>query len=308
MKSYKDIAGDGGSNIVEQVTARAAKLQARLADVKKIIAVMSGKGGVGKSSVTINLATAFASKGMRIGILDADINGPSIARMTGVQGQQLQTSPQGMQPAIGPLGVKVMSMDLFLPDAGAPVVWKAPTQRDSFTWRGMMEAAALQDLIGDTEWGSLDVLLIDLPPGTDKLPHLIDLLPRMHGTLVVTIPSEASKFIVGKSIYMAQQVLRAPVLGLIENMAGYCCPHCGRESALYPDGQIDRLAQQHDIPLLARIPFDPQVAVATDGGAPIVASSPKHRIARIFGALAQDVMKALEQREQMQSTVEGDAE
>ena len=129
----------------------------------------------------------------------------------------------GVKPALSPLGVKVMSMDLFLKDDETPVLWEAQTQKDAFTWRGTMEMSALREFLSDTEWGTLDYLLIDLPPGTDRLPNLVDLLPNLGGTVVVTIPSGVSQLVVKKSLTMAKKLLNAPVIGVVENMAAYVC-------------------------------------------------------------------------------------
>lgn len=266
MKTYKDISGDGGSNIVGQVTEQANRVKSRMASVRHIIAVMSGKGGVGKSSLTVNLAAALALQDQAVGILDADINGPSIAKMTGVKGQILQQGENGIIPPSAALNIKVMSMDLFLPDDSTPVLWNAPTQKDAYTWRGMIEAAALREFLSDTEWGVLDFLLIDLPPGADKLPNLADLLPQLAGAIVVTIPSGVSRLVVGKSIRMAKELLNTPVIGLAENMSAYICSHCGKEEALFPPGEAEEIAIEHNIPFLGKIPFDPRLALAADEG------------------------------------------
>src|SRR5258705_456863 len=165
MKRYRDIAGDGGSNIVGQVEAQQARLVARRKDVRAIVAVVSGKGGVGKSSVTANLAGAFALGGARVGVLDADLNGPTMAKMLGVRGRTLEVGPGGVEPPAGALGIRVMSMDLLLADDATPLTWDAPSQAEAHTWRGTMEANALREFLADTAWGALDMLLIDLPPG-----------------------------------------------------------------------------------------------------------------------------------------------
>ena len=266
MKTYKDITGDGGSNIVEQVIAHQDCVKARMASVRHTVAVMSGKGGVGKSSVVVNLGSALALQGYSVGILDADINGSSIARMTGVRGQSLETGETGVMPTAAARNLKVMSIDLFLRDDNMPVMWDAPTQKDAYTWRGMMEAAAIRELLSDTEWGDLDFLIIDLPPGTDKLPTMVDLLPEISGTIIVTIPSELSQFVVGKSIMVAKDLARTPVIGLIENMSMHICSQCGHEEKLFPGGIVEELAQQHGVPYLGRIPFDPRMAVCADEG------------------------------------------
>ena len=294
MKTYHDIPTDGGSNIVAQVTEQADRVQARMASVRHVIAVMSGKGGVGKSSLTVNLAAALALGQQAVGILDADINGPSIAKMTGVRGHSLHGGTTGMQPALSALGIKVMSIDLFLPQDDTPVLWDAPTQKDAYTWRGMMEMAALRELLGDTEWGALDVLLIDLPPGTDKLPNLVDLLPQLAGTIIVTIPSGVSQFVVAKSITMAKDILKTPVIGLVENMTAYVCAHCGEEEVLFPVGSVEALAEAHEVPLLGRIPFDPRLALAADEGALFVQHYPETPAALAIQHLAERVQAFLD--------------
>lgn len=266
MKTYKDIVGDGGSNIIEQVTEQGNRLSDRLSSVRHIIAVMSGKGGVGKSSLSVNLAAALAMQGNAVGIVDTDINGSSVAKMCGVQNQKSTPGADGMSPATGEMGIKVMAIDLLLADSRDPVVWDAPTQKDAFTWRGMMEAAAIRELIADTNWGELDYLLIDLPPGTDKLPNVVDILPRISGTIIVTIPSAVSQFVVGKSIKMATDILKTPVIGLIENMSAYVCPKCGTEDVLFPTGHVEKLAKEYQVPYLGKVPFDPRMAFASDEG------------------------------------------
>lgn len=266
MKKYSDIPGDGGSNIVGQVTEQVNRLQSRMASIGNIIAVMSGKGGVGKSSVTVNLASAFALAGKKIGILDADINGPSIAKMTGIRDQKPKHDTSGTIPALSQLDMKIMSMDLFLPGDSSPVLWDAPTQKDSFTWRSMMETAALREFLSDTNWGELDALFIDLPPGTDKLPNLVDLLPKISGTIIVTIPSAVSQLVVSKSIKMANGIMKTPIIGIIENMANHVCANCGHKEELYPAGNVETLAKEHDVPYLGNIPFDPRIAVCADEG------------------------------------------
>ncbi|HEY5565590.1 MAG TPA: P-loop NTPase [Rhodothermia bacterium] len=266
MKRYSDLIGDGGSNILEQVQAQAKRLEGRLAEVSSIVAVMSGKGGVGKSSLTVCIADSITMAGRKVGIVDADINGASVVRMTGVGDQKVAYGPGGARPATSSLGVRIMGIDLFLDDKTAPVLWKAPTQKDGFTWRGMMETAAVREFISDTEWGSLDTLLVDLPPGTDSLPNLVDVLPKFSGAVIVTLPSGVSRLVVERSAKMARDVIKAPVLGLIENCSYYVCPHCGKAEGLYPDGDSKSLADDLRIPFLGRIPFDPLIAQASDQG------------------------------------------
>jgi ATP-binding protein involved in chromosome partitioning len=274
VKRYRDIVGDGGSNIVGQVEAQQARLVARLKDVRAIVAVVSGKGGVGKSSVTANLAGAFALGGARVGVLDADLNGPTMAKMLGVRGRTLMVGADGVEPPAGALGIRVMSMDLLLADDAAPLTWDAPSQAEAHTWRGTMELNALREFLADTGWGPLDILLIDLPPGTDRLATIAGLVPALAGTVVVTIPSDVSHLVVRKSITVARRS-PAPVLGLVENMAGMF---------LGPDGET--LAREAGVDFLGRVPFDPALATAADRGEPYVAVAPAAPAARALTAIA----------------------
>lgn len=280
MKKYKDIAGDAGSKIIDQVEEQIACLKARMAGIKKKVAVMSGKGGVGKSAVTANLAAAFAMRGFAVGVLDADLNGPAIAKMMGVRGQRLRIGEEGAHPALGPLGIKVMSMDLFLPQDETPVIWDAPTEQQSFVWRATLEVSALREFLTDALWGELDFLLIDLPPGTDRISNIAGLLQEIDGSILVTIPSEVSQLVVKKSIVVTKEALKAPPIGLVENMAAYLCPRCGREAELFPPGDSERTAASLGIPFLGRIPFDPRISISSDQGVPFVmqhADSPAGR-------------------------------
>jgi ATP-binding protein involved in chromosome partitioning len=274
MKRYRDIVGDGGSNIAAQVQAQQTRLLERLREVRAIVAVVSGKGGVGKSSVTANLAAAFALRGARVGVLDADLNGPSMAKMLGVRGRTLLVGTAGVEPPAGPLGIRVMSMDLLLPDDATPLTWDAPSQAEAHTWRGAMEANALREFLADTDWGPLDLLLIDLPPGTDRLATIATLVPVLSGTLIVTLPSDVSRLVVRKSITAAQQS-GAPVLGVVENMAG-----------MFPGPGGEALAREAGVPFLGAVPFDPALAAAADRGEPYVLAAPDALATQALMAIA----------------------
>jgi len=286
MKKYSDIAGDGGSNILGQVAEKGERLSARLRAVKWTVAVLSGKGGVGKSAVSVNLAATLAARGHTVGILDADLNGPSIAKMLGVRGQPLRIRQGAVQPAVGPAGIRVLSMDLFLPGDETPVLWDAPTQQDSFVWRGAHEVTALREFLTDTCWGKLDFLFLDLPPGTDRLANVVGLLPEGIGTLIVTIPSEVSHLVVRKSVTVARELLKSRVVGLLENMGAYVCAHCGIPETLFHDGGSARIAWEMGIPFLGSVPFDPRISACSDRGLPFVLDHVDSPAAKAFAAVA----------------------
>ncbi len=287
MKTYNELPSDAGSNIVGQVTAQANRIQQRLTSIKHTVAVMSGKGGVGKSSLTANLATALTLKGNTVGVVDADINGPTLAKMMGVRNVTLEYATTGVKPAITAIGTKLISMDLLLAEDDAPVIWNAHSQKDAFTWRTTMEVGALREFIADTEWGELDYLLLDLPPGTDRLPNVAELIPNLGGVIVVTIPSEVSQLIVKKSVTMARDILKVPIIGVVENMACYVCQHCGEEEPLFSvDEMLDKTLQQL---MLDRIPFEPKLARCSDNGIPYVEKYPEAPASKVLIQVAEKI-------------------
>ncbi len=296
-KRYRDIVGDGGSNVAAQVAEHTARLRTRMAGVTHTVAVMSGKGGVGKSTITANLAAFFAMQGWRVGVVDADINGPSLGKMFGVRSQRPRVEAAGVVPAMGPQGILVISMDLFLPDDTAPVVWQG-LQADTFFWRGTMEMHTLREFLSDVQWGELDLLLLDLPPGADRVATIKDLLPDLRGTVVVTIPSAVSQLVVSKSITMARDLLQTPIIGLVENMTAYICPTCEQAHPLF--GPVSTEALPLDIPVLGRIPFDPRMATASDRGVPFLfdhGASPAGQALQHLGANVQTFLASVAQEE-----------
>lgn len=289
MKTYTELPDDAGSNIIGQVNAQATRISERLSSVDQTIAIMSGKGGVGKSAITTNLATALTLNGCSVGIVDADINGPSIAKMMGVRKETLEYTSTGVIPAKDSLGTKIISMDLLLSGDDAPVMWSAHSQKDAFTWRNTMEVGALREFIGDTEWGELDFLLLDLPPGSDRLPNVVELIPNLSGVVVVTIPSEVSHLIVNKSVTLARETLNVPIIGFIENMSFYVCKHCGEEEPLYPTNETHRT--NFDLTNLGNIPFDPRLSLCSDSGTPIVNKHPDSPTSKSIMNVAQQIQQ-----------------
>jgi len=283
VKRYKDIAGDGGSNIAGQVEAQQRRLRQRLESVRAIVAIVSGKGGVGKSTLTAGLACCFALEGWKVGVLDADLNGPTQAKVLGVRGRRLLIADGVVEPPCTGLGVKVMSMDLLLPTDAAPLTWDAPVQDEAHTWRGTMEANAIREFLADTNWGALDVLLLDLPPGTDRLATIASLAP-LSGIVVVTIPSDVSRLVVRRSITVAAST-RAPVLGVVENMSG-----------LFVGADGAKLAADAGVPFLGSVPFDPAIAAAGDQGDPFVATAPESAAAMALRRIAGGIRDAFAPR------------
>lgn len=240
------------------------------------IAVASGKGGVGKSTVTVNLAAALAAEGQRVGVVDVDVWGFSVPRMMGVSGQ-----PEGRDNKIVPMeahGVKVISMGFFVPEE-TPVVWRGP-----------MLHKAVQQFLGDVDWGELDFLLADLPPGTgDVSISMAGFLPSAQ-MLVVTTPQEAARKVAERAGKMAAQT-RLRVAGVIENMSYFACPHCGERSAIFGEGGGQEAADTLGVPLLGQIPLVPEVREGGDVGAPIVVSQPDSEAGRVLREAARRLAK-----------------
>ena len=268
----KDILGrlkyTDDAKVVQQITEQMKAVKGRMAGVRHKVVVMSGKGGVGKSMTTVNLALAFARQGDQVGILDVDLNGPCVPKMLGMRGRRFTITPDGAMPPVGPLGIKIGSMDFFL-DETAPVQWKGPMDL-SPVWLGLTEMNVIREFIADIVWGALDYLLTDLPPGAaaDKPPVIAGFIPDLDGAIVVTTPSAIASDVVQKSIAYARN-LGIKVIGIVENMSQYLCPHCGIESELF-EGDTEALCQALDLPLLGRIPFDRQLARSFDKGLPLV--------------------------------------
>jgi ATP-binding protein involved in chromosome partitioning len=267
----------------ENLAVVRARIAERLSECERTLAVMSGKGGVGKSFVAVHLALALARRGVRVGLLDADLNSPSVAKMLGLRGQPLRATASGLRPILGPLGIAVQSMDFFL-QGTQPLDWDGPAGEGSGL-RSALEESALADLLGATEWGALDVLLIDLAPGPDRLTALLHLLPALSGAIAVTIPTEVSLLAVERSVRRAYEAGVA-MLGVVENLASSVCSQCGAEGPLFREASTDAIAAQLDLAVLARIPFDAGAAAAADAGRPLADAADG-----VFDKLAEEAMQ-----------------
>jgi len=222
-------------------------------NVKKVIAVMSGKGGVGKSLVTACLAAAKAKQGARAAILDADVTGPSIPKAFGVHDRAMGDD-EGIYPVLTAGGIKLMSLNLLVPDETDPVVW-----------RGSLIAGTVKQFWSDVQWGDVDYMFVDMPPGTGDVPLTVFQSLPVDGILVVTSPQELVSMIVEKAVKMAE-MMKVPILGLIENYSYFQCPDCGKKHAIFGLSRIDDIAARHALPVLAKLPIDPTLAAAVDAG------------------------------------------
>ncbi|MGE5127703.1 MAG: P-loop NTPase [Betaproteobacteria bacterium] len=268
VRTYHEVPDEERASLPAQVAAQRERLGARLAPVRHVVAVMSGKGGVGKSLVSAGLAAALARAGRRVGVVDGDLHAPTAARMLGAVRGRLEVGALGVAPATTPCGALVMSSDLLLPE-GAPLRWREPAEA-AFVWRGALEAGMLREFLADVGWGALDELLVDLPPGTERLSALVELVPRLAGAVVVTIPSEASYQAVRRAM-AAARAAGVRLLGVVENMAAASCAACGAASVPFAGAAGERLARETGVELLARIAFEPLLQ-ATDGGATAAAA------------------------------------
>jgi ATP-binding protein involved in chromosome partitioning len=252
--------------------------RAPLEGVRHVIAVSSTKGGVGKSTVAANLAVALAGLGQRVGLLDADVYGPSVPIMFGADDRP-RVSPDKRIAPIERHGIKLMSMGFFL-DEQSPVIWRGP-----------IVMGIVRQFLKDVDWGTTDVLIVDLPPGTGDAPLTLVQQVPLTGGVIVTTPQDVALLDVGRGIGMFAQVA-TPVLGIVENMAGYVCPRCHTEDAIFGEGGGSRLAEAFDLPLLARIPLVPAVRESGDVGRPIVVADPTSPVSAAFRELAERVLAA----------------
>ena len=231
-----------------------------MAKIKHKIIIASGKGGVGKSTVSVNLARALQMKGLQVGILDADITGPDIPKLLGIEKAKLKQGTDGIEPAKAD-GIMVASMALILSSRETPVVWRGP-----------MKMAAIKQFIQDVNWGELDFLLIDLPPGTSDEPlSVVQLIPELAGAIIVTTPQEVALLDSRKAVNMVK-AMKIPVLGIVENMSGLICPHCGEGISIFGAGGGQRMAEEMNVPFLGAIPIDPGVCALGDRGQTFVES------------------------------------
>ncbi|MCW4051135.1 MAG: Mrp/NBP35 family ATP-binding protein [Candidatus Bathyarchaeota archaeon] len=263
----------------EQKDQQMEQIKNRMNKIQHKIAIISGKGGVGKSLVTVNLAMGLADNG-RVAILDADLTGPCVPKMLGLKGTKMRAGPTGIAPVVGPKGVEVVSMDFLLPNDEAPVIWRGP-----------LKMGAIRQFLGEVAWGEQEFLLVDLPPGTgDESLSILQLLPEMDGVIIVTIPSEVSQAVVKKAITFARK-MNVPVFGIVENMSGMICPHCGETINVFSEGGGAKVSEEMNVELLGSIPMDPKVSVDSDAGVPFILNNPDSPASKAFREIIEKIVK-----------------
>ena len=251
----------------------------KIPGIKRVVAVASGKGGVGKSTVAANLAHALVKSGHSVGLLDADIYGPSQQLMMGAGGDPMGDDDGKIYPVEAPGGVKVMSFGYFV-DADQPVIWRGP-----------MLQKALEQFFGDVLWGELDYLIVDLPPGTGDVALTLCQNVPLAGTVIVTTPQDVALIDARKGLHMFRK-LETRVLGIVENMSGYECPECGHIEHIFGSGGGAKTAEELELPLLGSVPLDPGIVTGGDSGTPVVIERPDSPAARAFTEIAEKVAKA----------------
>ncbi|MDP8261743.1 MAG: Mrp/NBP35 family ATP-binding protein [Candidatus Ancaeobacter aquaticus] len=250
------------------------RLLSKMADIKNKLVVISGKGGVGKSTVAVNLAYKLAVNGHSVGILDVDIHGPNIAKMLGVEGKKPEVSDAGIEPVEVLPNLKAMSTSFFIEDQDQPIIWRGP-----------LKMVTIKQLLSDTNWGSLDYLIIDSPPGTGDEPlSVCQLIPAVTGAIVVTTPQDVAVMDARKSVLFAKN-LQVNVVGIIENMSGMSCPHCGKEIDWFGSGGGEKSAGDFNVPFLGKIPVDPAMVKHGDAGKPFIHFKSENQTAKIMNEI-----------------------
>ena len=252
------------------------------------ILILSGKGGVGKSTVSTNLAVSLANRGYNVGILDIDIHGPSIPKMLGVENQHPTSGPNGLEPVYFSRNLKIMSMGFLIKDKDDPIIWRGP-----------MKMTAIKQLIGDVDWGNLDYLIVDAPPGTGDEPlSIIQLIPGCDGAIIVTTPQDVALVSVRKSINFVKK-MNIPLIGVIENMSGFHCPHCGKLVDIFKSGGGEKASKDFKIPFLGRVPLDPTIVTKGDMGVPFIENNDQSNSAKSFEGIVENIEKNITQKNEV---------
>ncbi|WP_455391795.1 P-loop NTPase [[Eubacterium] cellulosolvens] len=256
------------------------KIKRNIQKIKHKIVIMSGKGGVGKSTIAANLALSLSMHGAEVGLLDVDITGPNIPKMLNIEDERLMTNKNGIIPIILPPHLKVMSMAFLLKDRDTPVIWRGP-----------LKMQAIQQFLADVIWGNLDYLIIDLPPGTGDEPlSVAQLIPNSCGAIIVTTPQDVALLDSRKAVNFAK-ALKMPIIGILENMSGLICPHCKKRIDLFKTGGGSKASKDLSVPFLGRIPIDPKIVETGDSGKPFVLEYSQSKSVVVFEGIVDKIEK-----------------
>ncbi len=272
-------------NQMEERKKQEESITQNLRKIKQVIVVLSGKGGVGKSTVSTNLALMLSQQGHTVGLLDCDMHGPTIPTMLGLENTRITQSSDGLKPIQATEHLKVLSMGFLI-----------NKQDDAIIWRGPMKMGAIKQLIGDFDWGNLDYLIIDLPPGTGDEPlSIAQIIPKITGAIIVTTPQDVALVSVRKSITFVKK-LNIPVIGIIENMSGFTCPHCGKKVDIFKSGGGKKAAEDFNLPYLGDIPLDPTIVETGDNGTTTIIDD--STLATSFETIVENVKNHIKKKEE----------
>ncbi len=262
----------------EQVKREIA-LKLNLGAIKKKLLILSGKGGVGKSTVSSNLAAGLSSKGYKVGLLDIDIHGPNIPNMFGLEGFAPMITDLGIMPIVYSENLKLISIGFFLEQRDTAVVWRGPIKH-----------RMIENFLTDVRWGELDFLVVDSPPGTgDEIISIVQVLDKVDGAIIVATPQDVALADVRRTVKFCKDAA-IPIVGIVENMSGFICPHCGKTVEIFKSGGAEKLAEAYKIPFLGRIPLDPSVVMSGDEGKPFMLFNPDSELAKAFSKIIDKVL------------------
>lgn len=269
-----------------QMSEQHEAVEAGMAKVKHKIMVMSGKGGVGKTTVAANLAFALGMRGLDVGLMDADIHGPDIPMILGIEDKRPEISGEKISPIAVTPRLKAMSIGFLISDRDSPIIWRGP-----------MKMNAIRQFLSDVDWGELDYMIVDLPPGTGDEPlSVAQLIKKVDGAIIVTTPQDLALLDSRKAVNFSG-VLKVPVIGIVENMSGFVCPHCGKEVNIFKYGGGERAASELGVPFLGRVPLDPQMVEAADSGTPFVLQK-ESKVSKAFEEIVENVRAFVEGTEE----------
>ena len=269
--------------LTEESIQEETAIQDTLRKIKHVIIVMSGKGGVGKSTVSSNLAMSLSMKGYQTGIMDIDITGPNIPKMFAVEDERLSVEDGKLLPVQVPPSLKLISMAFLLPEKDAPVMWRGP-----------VKMGAIKQFIEDVNWGDLDYLVIDMPPGTgDEALSIVQLIPKADGMVIVTTPQDVALLDSRKSLRFGAET-GIPIIGIVENMSGFVCPCCGEVTDIFKSGGGQEAAEELNVQFLGKVPLEPAVVESGDSGLPLVMNHPDSASAKAFGEIVEKIIKTVE--------------